>query len=62
MVALRASLAFQEQDIQPTDDPDVMSVRINSDLTRALWAPKEAMHLLERLLALRNQRSRPYYS
>lgn len=59
---LWASLAFQEQDMQPTDDPDVMSVRINSDLTRALWAPKEAMHLLERLLALRNQRSRPYYS
>lgn len=58
---LWASLTFQEQDAQPTDDPDVMSVRITSDLTRALWAPKEAMHLLERLLELRNQQSRPHF-
>lgn len=57
-----ASLAFQDQDVQPTDDPNVMSVRLTSDLTRALWAPKEAMHLLERLLELRSQRSRPPFS
>lgn len=52
-----ASLAFQEQDIQPTDDPDVMAIRMTSDLTRALLPPKEAVHLLERILKMYDLRS-----
>lgn len=54
-----ASLTFQEQELLPTDDPDVLSVRLTSDMHRALLAPKEAMHLLERLLVLHEARNRP---
>lgn len=54
-----ASLTFQEQETQPTDDPDVLSVRLTSDMHRALLAPKEALHLLERLLKLHDERNRP---
>lgn len=54
-----ASLTFQEQETKPTDDPDILSVRLTSDMHRALLAPKEALHLLERLLMLHDQRNRP---
>jgi hypothetical protein len=56
-----ASLTFQEQELLPTEDPDVLSVRLTSDMHRALLAPKEAMHLLERLLVLHQARNRPPY-
>lgn len=54
-----SSLTFQEQERLPTDDPDILSVRLTSDMTRALLAPKEALHLLERLLRLHDQRNAP---
>lgn len=56
-----ASLAFQERETRPTDDPDVLSVRLTSDMHRALLAPKEALHLLERLLKLHDKRNTPLY-
>ncbi|TQL70387.1 hypothetical protein FB381_4317 [Nocardioides albertanoniae] len=56
-----SSLLFLEQEHLATDDPDVISVRMTSDLTRALWPTKEAMHLLERLLKLHNQRNTPHF-
>jgi hypothetical protein len=54
-----ASLTFQEQERTPTVDPDILSVRITSDMHRALLAPKEALHLLERLLRLHDARNQP---
>lgn len=54
-----ASLTFQDRAVQPTDDPDILSLRLTSDMHRALLAPKEAMHLLERLLVLHAARNRP---
>jgi hypothetical protein len=42
-----------------TVDPDILSVRITSDMHRALLAPKEALHLLERLLRLHDARNQP---
>ncbi|MFD4328324.1 hypothetical protein ACFWQC_27070 [Nocardioides sp. NPDC058538] len=56
-----ASLTFQEQERRATDDPGVVAVRMTSNLTRALWPAKEAVHLLERLLKLYDQRNRPHY-
>lgn len=56
-----ASLTFQEQEAKPTEDPDILSVRLTSDMHRALIAPKEALHLLERLLKLHDERNRPPY-
>jgi hypothetical protein len=54
-----ASLTFQEQETVPTDDPDILSVRLTSDTHRALLAPKEALHFLERPLKLHDERNRP---
>jgi hypothetical protein len=56
-----ASLTFQEQETRPTDDPDILSVRLTSDMHRALLAPKEALHLLEPLLKLHDQRNLARY-
>ena len=58
---LWASLDFLEQEHEATDDADVVSVRMTSDLTRALWPAKEALHLLLRLLELYNQRNSPHF-
>lgn len=52
-----SSLLFLEQERIATDDPNVVTVRMTSDLTRALWPAKDAMHLLERLLKLYDQRN-----
>jgi hypothetical protein len=54
-----ASLTFLEQETKLTDDPDILSVRLTSDMHRALLAPKEALHLLEWLLRLHDERNRP---
>ena len=35
--------------MRPAEDSDAWSVRLASDMHRALLAPEEAMHLLERL-------------
>jgi hypothetical protein len=54
-----ASLSFQDVQTQPTVDPDVFSARMTSDLTRALLAPKHALHLIEQVLKLYAARNTP---
>lgn len=52
-----AYLGVSEREEDPTESPNIKSVRLTSDLTRALYPTLAAMHLLERFLQLYEARS-----
>ncbi|MBM0128054.1 hypothetical protein [Pimelobacter simplex] len=54
-----ASLGLLEREILETDDPDILHVRMTSDLARALMAPNRAMELCQFLLKRWNALNAP---
>lgn len=54
-----AGLTFNDREMAPTDDPEVMSLRLTSNLNRSLIPPKRAVELYSRLLVLCDRRVRP---